>query len=105
MVINDNADGRVTPLHGSLLTWRRGIAKTGDHIVRFSVPFQWGLVLSKLETRLGWTRERRQRIVLRLDGDFGITEVLNGCSTGDIRWSPRSAIVVGSGSCGRPWGR
>src|SRR5438874_2161020 len=27
--------------------------------------------------RLGWTRERRQRIVLRLDGGFGTTEVLN----------------------------
>jgi hypothetical protein len=30
-----------------------------------------------VETRLGWTRERRQRIVLRLDGGFGTTEVLN----------------------------
>ena len=33
--------------------------------------------LGELETRLGWTRERRQRIVLRLDGGFGTTEVLN----------------------------
>jgi Transposase DDE domain group 1 len=33
--------------------------------------------LGALETRLGWTRERRQRIVLRLDGGFGTTEVLN----------------------------
>jgi hypothetical protein len=33
--------------------------------------------LGTLETRLGWTRERRQRIVLRLDGGFGTTEVLN----------------------------
>jgi hypothetical protein len=33
--------------------------------------------LIELETRLGWTRERRQRIVLRLDGGFGTTEVLN----------------------------
>jgi hypothetical protein len=33
--------------------------------------------LSTLETRRGWTRERRQRIVLRLDGGFGTTEVLN----------------------------
>jgi hypothetical protein len=34
--------------------------------------------LGELETRLGWTPERRQRIVLRLDGGFGTTEVLNG---------------------------
>ena len=33
--------------------------------------------LGELETRLGWTRERRQRIVLRLDGGFGTTDVLN----------------------------
>jgi Transposase DDE domain group 1 len=33
--------------------------------------------LGTLETRRHWTRERRQRIVLRLDGGFGTTEVLN----------------------------
>jgi hypothetical protein len=33
--------------------------------------------LGEVETRLGWTRERRQRIVLRLDGGFGTTEILN----------------------------
>src|SRR5207244_5996499 len=33
--------------------------------------------LGELETRLGWTRERRQRMVLRLDGGFGTTAVLN----------------------------
>ena len=33
--------------------------------------------LQEVETRLGWTRERRQQIVLRLDGGFGTTEVLN----------------------------
>jgi hypothetical protein len=33
--------------------------------------------LEEVETRLGWTRERRQRIVLRLDGGFGTTGVLN----------------------------
>jgi len=33
--------------------------------------------LDELETRLGWTRERRQRVVLRLDGGFGTTEGLN----------------------------
>ena len=33
--------------------------------------------LQEVETHLGWTRERRQRITLRLDGGFGTTEVLN----------------------------
>jgi hypothetical protein len=33
--------------------------------------------LNEMETRLGWTRERRQRIVLRLDGGFGTTAVRN----------------------------
>src|SRR4029434_5018051 len=33
--------------------------------------------LCEMETRLGWTRERRARIVLRMDGGFGTTEVLN----------------------------
>jgi Transposase DDE domain group 1 len=33
--------------------------------------------LGELETRLGWTRERRQQIILRLDGGFGTTAVLN----------------------------
>jgi hypothetical protein len=33
--------------------------------------------LEELETRLGWTRERRQRIVLRLDGGLGTTERLH----------------------------
>jgi hypothetical protein len=36
------------------------------------------IALGELETRLGWTRERRQRIGLRLDGGFGTTAVLNG---------------------------
>jgi Transposase DDE domain group 1 len=34
-------------------------------------------VVGELETHLRWTRERRQRIVLRLDGGFGTTAVLN----------------------------
>ena len=33
--------------------------------------------LQEVEGRLGWTHERRQRTVLRLDGGFGTTEVLN----------------------------
>ena len=31
----------------------------------------------EVETHLGWSRERRGQIVLRLDGGFGTTEVLN----------------------------
>ena len=34
--------------------------------------------LLEVETHLGWSRERRAHIVLRLDGGFGTTEVLNG---------------------------
>src|SRR4029450_4984993 len=33
--------------------------------------------LQEVEDHLGWTRERRQRIVLRLDGGFGPTALLN----------------------------
>jgi len=33
--------------------------------------------LSDVETRLGWTQERQRRIVLRLDGGVGTTEVLS----------------------------
>src|SRR3989454_3607837 len=33
--------------------------------------------LGELETHLGWTRERRQQIVLRLDGGFETTALLN----------------------------
>jgi Transposase DDE domain group 1 len=33
--------------------------------------------LPEVEGHLGWTRERRQRIVLRLDGGFGTTAILN----------------------------
>jgi hypothetical protein len=33
--------------------------------------------LQEVEMRLGWTRERRSQIVLRLDGGFGTTAVLN----------------------------
>jgi Transposase DDE domain group 1 len=41
--------------------------------------------LGALEPRLAWTRERRQRIVLRLDGGFGTTEVLNGILSRDYQ--------------------
>ena len=33
--------------------------------------------LQEVESRLGWTRERRTQLVLRMDGGFGTTEVLN----------------------------
>jgi hypothetical protein len=33
--------------------------------------------LCEVETRLGWTCERRAQIILRMDGGFGTTEVLN----------------------------
>src|SRR5215471_10541548 len=33
--------------------------------------------LQEVESRLGWTRERRAQIVLRMDGGFGTSEVLN----------------------------
>src|ERR687887_120046 len=33
--------------------------------------------LLEVETHLGWSRERRAQIVLRLDGGFGTTEILN----------------------------
>jgi hypothetical protein len=33
--------------------------------------------LQEVETHLGWSRERRVQIVLRMDGGFGTTEVLN----------------------------
>jgi hypothetical protein len=33
--------------------------------------------LQEIEAQLGWARERRQRIVLRLDGGFGTTALLN----------------------------
>jgi hypothetical protein len=33
--------------------------------------------LCEVEARLGWTRERRTQLVLRMDGGCGTTEVLN----------------------------
>jgi hypothetical protein len=95
-------DVDVTPLpigttaEGSERTWMgRNRSKTGRKTLRFTasayremlhetllrgtasaVP-ALKMALGEVETRLGWTRERRQRIVLRLDGGFGTTEVLN----------------------------
>src|SRR5919199_6082505 len=81
---------------GSERTWMgRNRSKTGRKILRSTAsPYRELLhetllrgkasavpalktALGEVETRLGWTRARRQRIVLRLDGGFGTTEVLN----------------------------
>src|SRR5881296_397628 len=95
-------DVDVTPLpigaqaEGSERTWMgRNRSKTGRKTLRFTasdyreilhetllrgkasaVP-ALKMALGELETHLGWTRERRQRMVLRLDGGFGTTEILN----------------------------
>src|SRR5215510_4714760 len=95
-------DVDVTPLpigamaEGSERTWMgRNRSKTGRKVLRWTASAYREILhetllrgkasampalktaLGNLETRLGWTRERRQRIVLRLDGGFGTTEVLN----------------------------
>jgi hypothetical protein len=95
-------DVDVTPLpigaqaEGSERTWMgRNRSKTGRKVLRWTASAYREILhetllrgkasavpalktaLVELETRLGWTRERRQRIVLRLDGGFGTTEILN----------------------------
>ena len=95
-------DVDITPLpigataEGSERTWMgRNRSKTGRKALRITAsPYREILhetllrgtasavpalktALGEVETRLGWTRERRLRIVLRLDGGFGTTEVLN----------------------------
>jgi hypothetical protein len=96
-------DVDVTPMpigaqaEGSERTWMgRNRSKTGRKTLRFTASEYREILhetllrgkasavpalktaLGELETRLSWTRERRQRIVLRLDGGFGTTEILNG---------------------------
>src|SRR6266487_1614230 len=95
-------DVDITPLpigataEGSERTWMgRNRSKTGRKALRITAsPYREILhetlvrgtaaavhalktALGEVETRLGWTRERRLRIVLRLDGGFGTTEVRN----------------------------
>jgi len=95
-------DVDVTPLpigaqaEGSERTWMgRNRSKTGRKLLRCTASDYREILhetllrgqasavpalktaLGELETRLGWTRERRQRIVLRLDGGFGTTEGLH----------------------------
>jgi hypothetical protein len=95
-------DVDVTPMpigakaEGSERTWMgRNRSKTGRKVLRWTASDYREILhetllrgkasavpalktaLSEVETRLGWTRARRQRIVLRLDGGFGTTDVLN----------------------------
>lgn len=95
-------DVDVTPLplgaqaEGSARPWMgRNRSKTGRKTLRFTASAYREILhetllrgkesavpalktaLGELETRLGWTRERRQRLVRRLDGGFGTTEVRN----------------------------
>jgi hypothetical protein len=81
---------------GSERTWLgRNRSKTGRKTLRFTASEYREILhetllrgkasavpalktaLCEVETRLGWTRERRAQIVLRMDGGFGTTEVLN----------------------------
>jgi hypothetical protein len=81
---------------GSERTWRgRNRRKTGRKTLRITAsPYRairqetllrgketavpaLTSALQEVESRLGWTRERRAQIVLRLDGGFGTTEVRN----------------------------
>ena len=96
-------DVDVTPLpigaqaQGSERTWMgRNRSKTGRKVLRWTASAYREILhetllrgkasavpalqaaLGELETRLDWTRERRPRIVLRWDGGFGTTDVLNG---------------------------
>ena len=95
-------DVDVTPLplgaqaEGSERTWMgRTRSKTGRKVLRWTASDDREMLpetllrgkasavpalktaLCEVETRLGWTRARRQRIVLRLDGGFGTTDVLH----------------------------
>jgi hypothetical protein len=82
---------------GSERTWMgRNRSKTGRKVLRWTASAYREILhetllrgktsavpalkaaLGELETHLGWTRERRQRIGLRLDGGFGTTEILHG---------------------------
>ena len=96
-------DGDVTPLpigaqaEGRERTWMgRHRSNTGRKTLRFTASDYREILhetllrgkasavpalkaaLQEVETHLGWTRERRQRIVLRLEGGFGTTASRNG---------------------------
>src|ERR1044071_9818925 len=95
-------DVDITPLpigaqaDGSERTWMgRNRSKTGRKVLRWTASDDREILhetllrgkasavpalktaLSEVETHLGWSQERRHRIVLRLDEGFGTTEVLN----------------------------
>src|SRR5437867_10226764 len=95
-------DVDITPLpigataEGSERTWMgRNRSKTGRKALRITAsPYREILhetllrgtasavpalqaALLEVETHLGWSRERRAQMVLRLDGGFGATETLN----------------------------
>ena len=95
-----DVDGTPLPIgaqaEGSERTWMgRNRSKTGRKVLRWTASDYRAILpetllrgkasavpalqaaLGELETRLGWPRERRPRIVLRLDGGCGTTEVLN----------------------------
>jgi Transposase DDE domain group 1 len=89
MPIGARAEGSERPWMG------RNRSKTGRKTLRFTArPYREILhetllrgkatavpalkaALLEIETHLRWTRERRAQIVVRLDGGFGTTEVLN----------------------------
>jgi hypothetical protein len=96
-----DVDGTPRPIgakaEGSERTWMgRNRSKTGRKTLRVTASDYRGILhetflrgkasavpalqtaLGELETRLGWARERRQRMVLRLDGGLGTTKILNG---------------------------
>ncbi len=95
-------DVDITPMpigakaEGSERTWMgRNRSKTGRKTLRITAsPYREILhetllpgkaaavpalkaALQEVETHLGWTREQRAQIILRMDGGFGTTDVLN----------------------------
>jgi Transposase DDE domain group 1 len=81
---------------GSERTWRgRCRSKTGRKVLRVTATNYHEILhetllrgkagagpalraaLPEIEAQLGWTRERRHQVVLRLDGGFGTTAILN----------------------------
>lgn len=73
---NRSKTGRKT-LRLTASTYREILHETLLRGKASAVPALKAAVL-ELEAKLGWTRELRQQIVLRLDGGFGTTAVLNG---------------------------
>lgn len=72
---NRSTTGRKT-LRFTASTYRDMLHETLLRGKETAVPALQAALL-EVETPLGWTRARRAQIVLRLDGGFGTTEVLN----------------------------